>query len=387
MRTGQVIVFDVETTGTERSRDQVIELCVQLGLDESASHRIWRIRPSVPIQPEAQAVHGISMEDLAGCPGFGEVAGEVRQVIEGARVLIGYNLAFDIGMLQAEFERLGQTLELHDKVIVDAFRLWQQCEPRSLQHAHQRFVGDAFAEAHSAAADVAATGRVLRGMLRMFGLAGRDWHAIAEVCEPERASWIGPTHHVRWSPEGRAVLGFGKHAGQPLEVLARSEDGSYLRWMLSRGDFPPHVREICTRALEQPAEQLVAWLESTYRVTIRSSTVATGVAPGASPVAVGAAPEAAAIAPEVTASRTPEVTTAVTAQVTTEISGEITEVAPAAAMAAAVAPAAAMAAAVAPAAAAAARVATEPARSKSRSRRPNVRKKSDSESFQLTMWQ
>lgn len=364
MRTGEVIVFDVETTGTERARDQVIELCVQLGLDEGAPHRVWRIRPAVSIQPEAQAVHGISMEDLAGCPGFGEVAAEVRQVIEGARVLIGYNLAFDIGMLQAEFERLGQTLELHDKVIVDAFRLWQQCEPRSLQHAHQRFVGDAFAEAHSAAADVAATGRVLLGMLRMFNLAGRDWHAIAEVCEPERASWIGPTHHVRWSPEGRAVLGFGKHAGQPLEVLARSEDGSYLRWMLSRGDFPPHVREICTRALEQPGEQLVAWLQSTYRVTARSASVSVDAAPGVT-----------AIAAAVTASRT--TTASQTTIVTTQVTSEIIEVAPAAAMAEEVAPAAAGDVGV----------ATEPARPKPRSRRPNGRKKSDSESSQLTMWQ
>lgn len=343
MRTGEVIVFDVETTGTERARDQVIELCVQLGLDEGAPHRIWRLRPSVPIQPEAQAVHGISMEDLAGCPGFGEVAGEVRQVIEGARVLIGYNLAFDIGMLQAEFERLGQALEMHDKVIVDAYRLWQQCEPRSLQHAHQRFVGDAFAEAHSAAADVAATGRVLRGMIKMFGLAGRDWSAIAEVCEPERGSWIGPTHHVRWSPEGRAVLGFGKHAGQPLEVLARSEDGGYLRWMLSRGDFPPHVREICTRALEQPAEQLVTWLESTYRVT--SEVVVAAEVDSAVPVAVAVA-ESVAVAVEV-----------------------------------------AVASEVAPEIAIAAGVATEPARPNARSRRSSLRKKSDSESSQLRMWQ
>jgi DNA polymerase-3 subunit epsilon len=357
MRTGEVIVFDVETTGTERARDQVIELCVQLGLDESAPHRIWRIRPSVPIQPEAQAVHGISMEELAGCPGFGEVAGEVRQVLEGARVLIGYNLAFDIGMLQAEFERLGQSLELHEKVIVDAFRLWQQCEPRSLQHAHQRFVGDAFAEAHSAAADVAATGRVLRGMLQMFGLAGRDWSSIAEVCEPERGSWIGPTHHVRWSPEGRAVLGFGKHAGQPLDLLARAEDGSYLRWMLSRGDFPPHVREICTRALEQPAEQLAVWLESTYRVTVRAAEPA-GSAPGAS------------IAVEATARVSMGARAAARAGMGVEAAARV-----------------AIAAGLAPEAAIAAAVATEEARPKSKSRRPSVRKKTEFESPQLTMWQ
>lgn len=266
MRTGELIIFDVETTGTDRRRDQVIELCVQLGLDDDAPRRVWRVQPTVPISPEAQAVHGISMEDLAGCPRFAAVADEVREVFDAARILVGYNLAFDIGMLQAEFARLGQAFDLRGKDIVDAFRLWQQCEPRSLQHAHERFVGDSFAAAHSAAADVAATGRVLQGMIESFDLAGREWGDIASVCEPERASWIGPSHHIRWSPEGRAVLGFGKHAGQLMDVLARSDDSGYLRWIMDK-DFPPHVREICAKALELPAEELTRWVQATYGVT------------------------------------------------------------------------------------------------------------------------
>src|SRR5947208_1127801 len=72
-------------------------------------------------------------------------------------VIVGYNIAFDIDMLQAEYTRIGKPLlDLTGKKIVDALRLWQQCEPRSLQHAHQRFVGNGFAAAHSASADVAA---------------------------------------------------------------------------------------------------------------------------------------------------------------------------------------------------------------------------------------
>src|SRR5690606_29034132 len=167
-----VIIFDVETTGTDKRRDQIIELCVQYGL-EGASSETWRIRPSVPISPGAQAVHGITMEDLALCPSFGQVAGAIRRVFDQARVLIGYNLAFDIEMLQAEFDRLGQQrLSLAGKQIIDPFRLWQRCEPRTLQDAHRRFVGEEFTSAHSATADVAATGRVLRGMLDRFRLAG-----------------------------------------------------------------------------------------------------------------------------------------------------------------------------------------------------------------------
>jgi len=60
-----IIVFDVETTGTDNRRDQVIELCVQFGVDPGSPSETWRIKPSVEISPGAQEVHGISMEDLA----------------------------------------------------------------------------------------------------------------------------------------------------------------------------------------------------------------------------------------------------------------------------------------------------------------------------------
>ncbi|ACY18558.1 3'-5' exonuclease [Haliangium ochraceum] len=282
MSTGELLVFDVETTGTDRRRDQIIELCVQFGLGDDAPNRVWRIRPDVAIEPAAQEVHGISMDDLAECPRFPEVADELRELFASATVLVGYNVSFDIGMLQAEYERLGQFLDLGGKDVVDAFRLWQQCEPRSLQHAHKRFVGSDFAAAHSAAADVAATGRVLSGMLEHFGLADQDWGAVASVCEPERATWVGPSHHVRWSPEGQPVLGFGKHNGKPLETLARLEDGGYLRWIMNK-DFPPHVREICARALELPSGELVVWLRATFGVATPVAAPAVVATPQATP--------------------------------------------------------------------------------------------------------
>lgn len=261
---GRIIVFDVETTGTDKRRDQVIEFCAQLGLGASAQSRVLRVRPSVPISPGAQDVHGISMEDLADCPPFSARADEIRELLEGADVWVGYNLGFDIEMLQAEFERLGQRpLALRDKSVIDPFRLWQSCEPRTLQDAHRRFVGSEFAEAHSAAADVSATGRVLEGMLEHFGLGGRAWEQIADVCEPERASWLGPTRHIQWSEGGVPVLGFGKHAGRAVHELAQSADAGYLRWILNK-DFPAHVRDICERALEMAAPDFLAWLRAEY---------------------------------------------------------------------------------------------------------------------------
>jgi len=263
----RIVIFDCETTGTDRLQDQIIELCIQHGLDDDALNQTWRIKPSVPIHPGAQAVHGITLADLEGCPSFAALADAIVAVFAEADVIVGYNLAFDIEMLQAELARAGRSpLDLAGKQIVDAFRLWQQCEPRSLQHAHQRFVGNGFASAHSASADVAATGRVLAGMLRAFNLDGQDWTQIASVCDPGRASWVGPSRHLRW--EGEAiVLGFGKHAGAPLLEIAGGPERGFLQWMLDRPpgrDFPPHVVEICRAVLDLPPAEFVQWARRRY---------------------------------------------------------------------------------------------------------------------------
>ncbi len=192
MDDGSLIVIDVETTGTDPGRDQVIELCVQFGLESGSQpvgQRTWRVRPSVAISPGAEAVHGISMTELDGCPGFGDPAGpadELRRIVAAADIVVGYNLRFDVEMIQSEYDRLGQPrLDLSAKQLVDPFRLWQQCEPRTLEAAHRRFVGAGFDAAHSATADVAATGRVLRGMMAVFGVG--DLAAIARLCRPRES--------------------------------------------------------------------------------------------------------------------------------------------------------------------------------------------------------
>jgi DNA polymerase III subunit epsilon len=261
--TGNVLVFDVETTGTDRTCDQIVELCVQFGLDEDAASQTWRFKPSVPMSPGAQAVHGIALADLESCPSFANCADDIVEVFARANVIVGYNLAFDIDMLTSEFVRLGRTpVDFSEKTIVDPFRLWQQCEPRSLQHAHQRFVGNRFEAAHSAAADVAATGRVLGGMLQAFGLDGQDWAAVASVCDPSRASWVGPSRHLRWE-QGVIVIGFGKHTGAVLHELAQGPDKSFLRWVVSK-DFPQHVIELCIAALDQPPDEFLQWAQTRF---------------------------------------------------------------------------------------------------------------------------
>ena len=80
----RMLVLDTETTGTDPRRDQIIELSIQSGLTNASPTKTWRIKPTVPIHPEAQALHGIGMNDLAECKPFAAHAACIRQRIEGA---------------------------------------------------------------------------------------------------------------------------------------------------------------------------------------------------------------------------------------------------------------------------------------------------------------
>lgn len=257
----RVVILDVETTGKDVSRDQIVEISIQLGLGEIAECRGWRIKPTVEIHPEAQKVHGISAADVANCPTFREVALEVVGLLGVAEVIVGYNVAFDLDILNAELARVAlPPIDTAAKLVVDVLRLWHHVEPRTLVAAHEKFVGEPLTNAHAASVDVAATGRVLRAMLDRFGLAGRAWPELAAIANPfeKRANWIGPSHHFQWDC-GHAVVAFGKHAGIRIDRV----DPGFLSWILTK-DFPAHVKEICHVALRNRPEQIEALIAQRY---------------------------------------------------------------------------------------------------------------------------
>jgi DNA polymerase-3 subunit epsilon len=251
----------VESTGKERATDQIVELCLQLGIGASDETRTWRIRPTVAIHPEATGVHGITEADLADCPLFGDAVTEFRPLLCAADVIVGYNVSFDLDMLQAEFSRAKiPPLDLTGKQVVDVLRLWHHVEPRTLVAAHEKFCGTALTDAHRASADVAATARVLVAMREMFGLADKAWPDIAAISDPfsGRAAWLGPSLHIQRDASGAVVFGFGKHKGLQVDQA----DGGFLRWVLGK-DFPPHVKDICRVALER-RYQFKDWIALYY---------------------------------------------------------------------------------------------------------------------------
>src|SRR5690606_17496758 len=124
------IIFDTETTGLDAREDRVIELgCIEL-VNRFPTGRTFHkyINPQGrAINAEAQAVHGISIEHLAGKPGFHEIAEEFLAFIEGAK-LVAHNAGFDIGFINAEFARLGHPAVGPERV-VDTLALARRKHP------------------------------------------------------------------------------------------------------------------------------------------------------------------------------------------------------------------------------------------------------------------
>ena len=101
------ICFDTETTGLKKT-DQVISIalvCVETG---SEYHSL--IRASVPTDPRAQTVHGITAAELVRAPTWKQVCDEVRDFLRAlgsSYTLHAHNLAFDLRLLRQSAEAHG----------------------------------------------------------------------------------------------------------------------------------------------------------------------------------------------------------------------------------------------------------------------------------------
>jgi DNA polymerase-3 subunit epsilon len=124
------IIFDTETTGLDRKVDRIVEIgCVELiDLMPTGSTFHKYINPTHPVHREAFKVHGLSNEFLKTKPTFRRTVNQFLRFIEGAP-LVAHNASFDIGMLNAELERLD--LPALENEVVDTLTVARQKHPGS----------------------------------------------------------------------------------------------------------------------------------------------------------------------------------------------------------------------------------------------------------------
>lgn len=105
-------VLDTETTGLSPRKDRIIELAI-IGLDADGNKE-WEWCSLVNPERDtgsglAVRAHQIYPRDVEDAPTFPDFAGLVAEMLSG-RALIAHNARFDVGMLGAEYERIGVNL-------------------------------------------------------------------------------------------------------------------------------------------------------------------------------------------------------------------------------------------------------------------------------------
>jgi DNA polymerase-3 subunit epsilon len=242
-----LILFDLETTGTDPSRDKVVEIAVlRLEPDGGRLVRTRRINPERPIPAEATAVHGIRDEDVRDEPPFRRIARGLLELLEGAD-LAGFNVRrFDVPLLDREFRECGLDLELAGRRIVDAMTIYHRKERRDLSAAVRFYLGREHEGAHGAEADLTATADVLDAQLERYPDLPRSVEELDAWTRPTRDAVDGQGKFVRRHDE--IVFAFGKHRGRSLQEVAR-EAPDYLEWVVG-SDFPEDAKEIVRRVLK-----------------------------------------------------------------------------------------------------------------------------------------
>ncbi|NUT47091.1 MAG: 3'-5' exonuclease [Saccharothrix sp.] len=100
---GAAVVLDTETTGL---RGAVVEIAV-IDAATGAVLLDTLVNPGdVPMEPQAQAVHGITMQALADAPTWDKVVAKVRKATRG-KVVLAYNAEFDRARIGEDCRRYG----------------------------------------------------------------------------------------------------------------------------------------------------------------------------------------------------------------------------------------------------------------------------------------
>ena len=245
-----LLFFDIESTGLNIASDSIIELCfVKIMPSGEQKVKTWRVKPwdyennrQREINPSAQAVHGISAEDLKDCPTFSEIADEVAEWLDGSD-LAGFNSAkFDLPMLAEEIERVRRwhrrelKVNLHEMKMVDVQNIFHAMEPRTLKAAYMFYCGKDLENAHAAEADTLATYEVLKGQLDRYAGDPRIENNVDKLSKfSTKQRTVDYAGRLILNDKDEPVVSFGKHKGKTAREVYFSEP-SYFAW-IDNGDF------------------------------------------------------------------------------------------------------------------------------------------------------
>ena len=233
--------FDVESTGLSIKDDRIIEIAI-IKIDPDGSRKTFysKCNPEgKSISAEATSKHGFTLALLQNEPSFKEIAQEVMDFIEGSD-LGGFNCArFDVPILFEELIRAGIRVKASDYRIVDAFRILQKAEPRTLAACYERFTGKNLEGAHQATADIEATIKIMDAIENEMQISASTTELHDFALGTDMIDFSGK---LKKNDAGQIIMNFGKYKGQLVKEVFKIDRG-YFTWILGT-DLTQHTRTI-----------------------------------------------------------------------------------------------------------------------------------------------
>lgn len=178
------LFLDTETTGLG-SDAQIIEIAIT---DTNNNVRMEsRLRPTVPVEPGALAVHGIDDQALTNAPTWPQIAGEVQGLLQG-RVVVIFNADFDSRMIHQTAAAFGESADWWREVdaccamflAADTYGATNRHGTISLASAMEAAGATWAGRAHSATVDAFATAELVKAIAEIrYGLV-RELAALEE---------------------------------------------------------------------------------------------------------------------------------------------------------------------------------------------------------------
>lgn len=270
--TKPLIIFDLETTGLDISKDKIIQISyIKVSPDGKEERKNYFVNPEKPIPAEVTELTHITDEMVKNAPTFKQLSATLVDDFKGCD-FAGYNSNnFDIPLLAEEFLRAGVSFDFTKSRMIDVCQIFRMMERRNLAAAYKFYCGrkmeDDF-QAHLADEDTEATYRVLQGQLDMYAPGKQeeperqlknDMDEINALCNQRknvdfagRIIWgpvKGPDGKPLLNPDGterqQEYFNFGKYKNWAVSDVLRRDPG-YYSWMLS-GDFTLDTKQVLTR--------------------------------------------------------------------------------------------------------------------------------------------
>ena len=119
-----LVVIDIETTGLNKQEDRIVDIFI-IKIHPNGKQETLKslINPTIPITLESTQIHGIKDEDVKDKPTFKEFSNKIVDFIADCD-LCGYELRFDLEILESEFKRIGVDYSKEGRVILDVKQIY-----------------------------------------------------------------------------------------------------------------------------------------------------------------------------------------------------------------------------------------------------------------------